>query len=36
MDPASIWIDDYRGREEEGILYVDHAGETLYRLASEG
>jgi nickel-dependent lactate racemase len=32
MDPASVRIDDYRDREEEGILFVDHAGETLYRL----
>jgi nickel-dependent lactate racemase len=32
LDPASIRIDDYRNREEEGILFVDHAGETLYRL----
>jgi nickel-dependent lactate racemase len=36
MDPAEIRIDDYRGREGEGILYVDHAGETLYRLGQEG
>lgn len=36
LDPASIRIDDYRGREEEGILFVDHAGETLYRLAGGG
>jgi lactate racemase len=32
LDPAEIRISDYMGREEEGILYVDHAGETLYRL----
>jgi nickel-dependent lactate racemase len=32
LDPASIRIDEYRDREEEGILFVDHAGETLYRL----
>ena len=25
-----------REREEEGVLFVDHAGETLYRLAGEG
>mgnify|MGYP001304149883 CR=1 FL=1 len=35
-DPASIRIDDYRRREAEGILYVDHAGEVLYRLAGGG
>jgi nickel-dependent lactate racemase len=33
LDPASIRLADYRDKEEEGILYVDHAGETLYRLA---
>jgi lactate racemase len=33
LDPAAIRIDEYRNREEEGILFVEHAGETLYRLA---
>jgi nickel-dependent lactate racemase len=32
MNPADIDIADYTGKEDEGILYVDHAGETLYRL----
>jgi nickel-dependent lactate racemase len=32
MNPAEIRIADYMGREDEGILYVDHAGEILYRL----
>lgn len=32
MDPARIRIDDYRDKEAEGILYVDHAGEMLYKL----
>ncbi len=32
MNPAEIRIADYVGKEEEGILYVDHAGEILYRL----
>lgn len=32
LDPASVKIEDYQNREEEGILFVDHAGETLYRL----
>jgi lactate racemase len=36
LDPAKVKIDDYRGREEEGVLFVDHAGETLYRLAGTG
>lgn len=35
MDPASIRIEDYRNREDEGILFVDHAGEVLHRLKSE-
>jgi nickel-dependent lactate racemase len=32
MNPVEIRIADYMGKEEEGILYVDHAGEILYRL----
>jgi nickel-dependent lactate racemase len=36
LDPASVRIDDYRDREEEGVLFVDHAGEILYRLADGG
>lgn len=36
MDPAKIRLSDYMGREEEGILYVDHAGEILYCLEQEG
>jgi nickel-dependent lactate racemase len=32
MDPAKINISDYQGKEDEGILFVDHAGEILYRL----
>ena len=31
-DPNSIRIEDFQGREEEGILYVPKAGEILYRL----
>ena len=30
LDPATVNPDDYRDREAEGILYVDHAGETLH------
>ncbi len=32
LDPASIRPEDYANREEEGVLYVPKAGETLYRL----
>ncbi|UCD80456.1 MAG: DUF2088 domain-containing protein [Desulfobacterales bacterium] len=32
MDPAEIDVSEYRNREDEGILFVDHAGEILYRL----
>jgi len=35
MDPATVCIDEYRGREDEGILVVDQAGEVLHRLKSE-
>ena len=35
MDPASIDIEAYRNREEEGVLYVPKAGEILYRLKDE-
>ena len=31
-DPATIRVEDYAGREDEGILYVPEAGEMLYRL----
>jgi nickel-dependent lactate racemase len=33
MDPSEIRLSDYVDREDEGILFVDHAGEILYRLA---
>ncbi len=35
MDPASIRLEDYQNREDEGVLFVDHAGEVLHRLKSE-
>ena len=35
MDPATLNIDDYLGREDEGILVVPRAGEMLHRLESE-
>lgn len=31
-DPASIRLNDWIGREDEGILFVPRAGEVLYRL----
>lgn len=31
-DPATINIEQWKGKEEEGILYVPRAGEILYRL----
>ncbi|MBE7462816.1 MAG: DUF2088 domain-containing protein [Planctomycetes bacterium] len=31
-DPGSIQVSHFRGREDEGILVVDHAGEVLHRL----
>jgi nickel-dependent lactate racemase len=35
MDPATVRAADWINREDEGVLLVDHAGETLYRLRSE-
>jgi len=35
MDPATVRLADYQGREDEGVLFVDHAGEVLHRLTSE-
>jgi len=32
LDPDKVRIEDYRGRESEGVLLVDGAGEVLYRL----
>jgi lactate racemase len=34
LDPASIHPKEWQGREQEGVLVVPRAGETLYRLAS--
>ena len=34
MDPASIDVESWMGREDEGILVVPRAGEMLYRLKS--
>ena len=35
-DPDSINPDDWRNREDEGLLLVENAGEILYRLTSYG
>ena len=32
LDPDSINLEEWKGREDEGILYVPKAGEMLYRL----
>ena len=32
LDPAKIHVDEWKDREDEGILYVPKAGEVLYRL----
>jgi nickel-dependent lactate racemase len=32
LDPATIKLEDWRGREAEGIKLIPRAGETLYRL----
>ena len=34
-DPATIDVNDFKNREDEGILYVERAGELLYRLQDE-
>ena len=31
-DPATIHVEDFANREDEGILYVPKAGEMLYHL----
>jgi nickel-dependent lactate racemase len=33
LDPAAVRIDDWKGREAEGVLVVPRAGEMLYRLS---
>jgi nickel-dependent lactate racemase len=36
MDPASVKINEWQGREREGVVVVPRAGETLYRLKKTG
>jgi hypothetical protein len=33
LDPGTVNLDEWRGREGEGILVVPNAGEMLYRIA---
>jgi nickel-dependent lactate racemase len=35
LDPATLDLDEWTGRKDEGILVVPRAGEMLYRLESE-
>lgn len=32
LDPAEVNVDEWKNREEEGVLYVPRAGEILYRV----
>ena len=32
LDPDTIDLDEWKGREDEGVLFVPKAGETLYRV----
>jgi hypothetical protein len=32
MDPSKVRVDEWKNREDEGVLYVPKAGEILYRL----
>jgi nickel-dependent lactate racemase len=35
-DPATIDLDEWRGREDEGVLLIPRAGEMLYRIRPAG
>jgi nickel-dependent lactate racemase len=35
MDPRHIHLADYMNQEDQGILFVDHAGETLHQLIGQ-
>jgi nickel-dependent lactate racemase len=35
LDPGSIELNEWRGREQQGVLVVPQAGEVLYRLRSD-
>jgi lactate racemase len=36
MDPDTVDLDEWKGREDEGVLVVPRAGEVLYRLKKAG
>jgi len=36
QDPDAIDVNEWRDREDEGVLYVPKAGEMLYRLRNQG
>jgi hypothetical protein len=33
MDPAGVCLDEWKGREADGVILVPRAGEMLYRLS---
>ncbi len=35
MDPAEVRMEEFHNREDQGILFVDHAGEVLHRVKGE-
>jgi nickel-dependent lactate racemase len=35
INPKDIKVEEWEGREDEGIIVVHHAGEMLYRLSSD-
>jgi hypothetical protein len=34
LDPAKVNVEEWKGRQEDGLLYVPMAGEILYRMQS--
>jgi hypothetical protein len=36
LDPKTIKVEDFQGKEGEGILYIPKAGEVLYRVKASG
>jgi nickel-dependent lactate racemase len=35
LDPATIVVEQWQGREDEGVVVIPRAGETLYRVSPE-